>query len=264
MEALASYSRNNCAITVHIKEKFVFCFRRLLLLASVLASIASPLSVQAQEHIQPDISLSSNGVGIGAGASLRSGDEIHIEGSLATLKYNGNGTYLVTGANGANPVTLDLSLSEQVRPGAVALTYDHYLKKQKPLYVSAGIVANLLSIDAQTQTTQSNLVFAGQTYSAAELGTIGIHAHWRVLNPYLGVGWNHKDENGHSRGARVDIGAYTIGKPSVGFTTDQFIAINPQIFGPYIESLRQKLVSDLGGLTIYPILRISVPVGGRR
>lgn len=193
--------------------------------------------------------------------ALPSGDELRLDASFASLKYNGNGTYVVTGANGKNPVTLNLSLSEQIKPGTISLTYDHRLKTGRPLSVDAGIVANLFSADAETEPTESSMIFDNKSYSAAQLGVLGIHARWRLFAPYLGLGWSRRDTAGRERGTRVDLGLYALGAPTIDFTTDHFIAVNPRIFGPYLDSLRHDLVNNLSGLTLFPVLRVSVPVG---
>jgi hypothetical protein len=232
-------------------------FRRpsLTALCFAFACAASPFSVQARERIQPEFSFGTTGFGAGALMAFPSGDEVRLDASYASLKFNGNGTYVITGAHGKNPVTLDLALSEQIKPGTISLTYDHRLKKGRPLSIDAGIVANLFSADAETEPTASSLIFGNKSYSAAQLGVLGIHARWRLFAPYLGLGWSQ------NHGARVDLGLYALGAPSIDLTTDSFIAANPRIFGPYLDSLRHQLTNDLSGLTVFPVLRVSVPIG---
>lgn len=228
------------------------------LLAVTIAAL--PLSLQAHA-LQPLVSIDTAGIGGGAAYTLSGGDELQFTGTFFGTGTSGSGTYGLTGASGANPVQLSSAYNEHISTGALTLNYNHFFKPEKPFFVSAGIVANLFHADGGTVTTNSTLVFGGNSYSAAQLGILGVHVRWQPIDPYLGFGWASKNANRTQRGPRFEIGAYEIGKAHVSFTPQGVVAVNPAIFGPYLDSLQGKLENDLSGLTIYPVLRVSIPVG---
>ena len=237
-----------------------FRWQHIAVVFATMLFIMSPADAKTQK-LQPLISVETSGIGVGATYALKHGNDLHVQGTFAGTTSSGNGTYLVTGANGANPVLLNLALSEHIGVGDVSFTFDHHLKPSKPFFVSGGFLFNFLHADADTVPTASTLVFAGNQYSAAALGTLSIHARWHTLDPYLGVGWSQKNVDGSQHGPMFELGAYYIGQPHIAFSTQGVVNANPAIFGPYLESLRGTLVNQLGGLSIYPVLRASFPVG---
>ncbi len=232
--------------------------------ASVILMYFSGTVAQAKVHhakYQPALVLDSAGVGAGVAYHLTPTTDLHMSGSSAGAQVAGSGSYYISGANGANPVLLNLDFTEKIHLGNLSFTLDQYLKRNKPFFLSAGFVENYLRLDADTIPATETVVFAGTQYSAPEIGVLGIHARWPTLCPYFGFGWAASNPDGSQRGLRWEVGAYRIGQASITYTTEGVVSANPAIFNPYLESLRGTLVHDLSGLKIYPVLRMSVPIG---
>ena len=236
---------------------------RLSSLALVLATayfVATPAFADATSRFQGLYTVASDGLGLGATYDVHNGNEFRIQADAFHVNTNGSGSYYLTGTNGDNPVQLNLAYSEHIQVGGLSLLFDHHIRPEKPFFVSAGIVNNWQHIDASTTPTSDSLVFAGQNYSAAALGTLGIHARWNTIAPYAGIGWANKNANGHLHGPMYEIGGYYIGNPKVTFTPEGVVSANPAIFNPYLESLQGTLQGQLGGIKIYPVLRASFPL----
>jgi len=126
--------------------------------------------------------------------------------------------------------------------------------------VSTGIVYNGNKIDVVGKPTATGTyTLNGNTYTAANAGTINGNIDFRKVAPYLGIGWgNANKEKGW--GFSGDLGVLFQGSPNTTLTNSgctATAALCSQLASD-VAVEQVKLADDVSSFKAYPVLRVGI------
>ncbi len=122
-------------------------------------------------------------------------------------------------------------------------------------HLTAGAYYNGNKFDLTGQSSGGSYTINGNTYSAAEVGSVNANVSFNSLAPYLGIGWSN---GGSGAGLHFtsDIGVMYQGTPSASVTATN-PTHNAQLAADVAASQAQ-LQSDLNSFQWYPVLQFGV------
>lgn len=122
-----------------------------------------------------------------------------------------------------------------------------------PLRVTAGLVLNDNELRMKSE---DNAIYeiGGETYSAAEAGTLQARAAFNGLAPYVGLGYDL--ELAGRWGLNFDVGVLFQGEPSVTLTSNGQLRDDPA-FVAALERERLELADDVDDLETYPVATLA-------
>ncbi len=121
-----------------------------------------------------------------------------------------------------------------------------------PLRLSAGLFSNgnevnLTSIDSAT------FDIGGNTYTAADVGTLSSTTSFGSTSPYVGIGYDF--ELFGKVGLNLDLGLLWQGEPEVSLISDGLLANDPG-FQNALEAERQQLEDDISDYKAWPVISL--------
>jgi hypothetical protein len=190
------------------------------------------------------------GVGIKAG-TLGAG----IEGSWRPLPYLdlrlGGNTYEYEDSGSQAGIPYDGTLGLENYYGTVNL---HFPMSPMRLTLGAFANGNQLDLVGQPYTT---VVVGGNTYTAAEAGTLTSTSTFPSAAPYLGVGLDFRLFG--KVGLNFDFGLLWQGVPEVSLLADGALAGDPD-FQAALERERLELEQEVSDLKAWPVLSLGFVV----
>lgn len=157
------------------------------------------------------------------------GFDYHEDGSQAGINYDGT-----------------------LRLRSLQITANAHLPRS-PLRLTGGIVLNDNELRMKSE---DNAVYdiGGETYSAAEAGTLRARAAFNWLAPYVGLGYD-LDLAGRW-GLNLDVGLLYQGDPSVTLTSNGQLR-DDSAFIDALERERRELADDVDDLNTYPVAALA-------
>lgn len=139
--------------------------------------------------------------------------------------------------------------------------FDWYLMSQSSFRVTGGLMYNGTRFNAKGKAAgDGKFTFNGNTYTAADVGTLNGEVTFRRAAPYLGIGWGNALTPNKRWNFSSDIGVFYQGKArvnlvSLGCTTSNAVcgALARDV---NVEELR--LSEEASDFKVYPVLRASV------
>ena len=121
-----------------------------------------------------------------------------------------------------------------------------------PLRLTAGLFSNgnevnLTSIDSAT------FDIGGNTYTAADVGTLSSTTSFGSTSPYVGIGYDF--ELFGKVGLNLDLGLLWQGEPDVSLVSDGLLANDPG-FQSALEAERQQLEDDISDFKAWPVVSL--------
>ena len=121
-----------------------------------------------------------------------------------------------------------------------------------PLRLTAGLFSNgnevnLTSVDSAT------FDIGGNTYTAADVGTLSSTTSFGSTSPYVGIGYDF--EIFGKVGLNLDLGLLWQGEPEVSLLADGLLATDPG-FQSALEAERQQLEDDISDYKAWPVISL--------
>ncbi len=122
-----------------------------------------------------------------------------------------------------------------------------------PLRLTAGLFSNgnevnLTSVDSAT------FDIGGNTYTAADVGTLSSTTSFGSTSPYVGIGYDF--ELFGKVGLNLDLGLLWQGEPEVSLLADGLLA-GDQAFQSALETERQQLEDDISDYKAWPVISLA-------
>ncbi len=122
-----------------------------------------------------------------------------------------------------------------------------------PLRLTAGLFSNgnevnLTSVDSAT------FDIGGNTYTAADVGTLSSTTSFGSTSPYVGIGYDF--ELFGKVGLNLDLGLLWQGEPEVSLLADGLLASDPT-FQSALETERQQLEDDISDYKAWPVISLA-------
>jgi hypothetical protein len=149
----------------------------------------------------------------------------------------------------------DVNYDFDLRLLTFPLTMDWYPFKNG-FHISGGLIFNETKMELGTGSTAS-LTLDGHTYSADQLGTVHGDARFRLIAPYVGIGWGNAFGKDKHWGLLGDLGVAFLGRPRVALSATGPVASDPT----FMEDLaheQEEVEDDLSILGFYPVLSVSL------
>lgn len=121
-----------------------------------------------------------------------------------------------------------------------------------PLRLTAGLFSNgnevnLTSVDSAT------FEIGGNTYTAADVGTLSSTTSFGSTSPYVGIGYDF--ELFGKVGLNLDLGLLWQGEPEVSLIADGLLANDPG-FQSALAAERQQLEDDISDYKAWPVITL--------
>lgn len=211
--------------------------KRTLTLAALAVGGAG--AVHAQSGIAVSLGIGTTGGIVEAQAELT--PNIQIRGGYNYFQYGADDSYDDIQYNG------DLDLSTvgafiDYRPfgGSFLITGGAYFGKKK-----------LDLVAASGQTYQ----IGGQTYSAAQVGTLTGSADLEDTAPFVGLGWDTTFQGDGNIGFKLIAGAMFTGSPDVELNSTGGSLSNDSNFQAQLATEEQNLEDDVDKFEVYPVIQ---------
>ena len=133
--------------------------------------------------------------------------------------------------------------------------------------ISAGLLFNGNELTVDAEPSGGTFEFAGQTYTAAEIGTAQGDADFNTLSPYLGMGFGRDFGSDSQFGVSLDVGVLFQGEPKFNLDVTCGSAV-PELrctqLVDDVEAERRQFEDDAKKLAFYPVLSLgfTVRLGG--
>jgi hypothetical protein len=121
--------------------------------------------------------------------------------------------------------------------------------------LTAGVMHNGNEVKMKAKPTASYDI-GGQTYTAAQVGSLGGKVDFNTLAPYLGLGWGKSAARGI--GATFDLGVLFQGSPNVSLTASGGTLSNDPTFQANLKQEEANAEDDIKGFTLYPVISLGV------
>lgn len=119
---------------------------------------------------------------------------------------------------------------------------------------TGGVMYNNNELKLTGKPTGSNYVINGQTYTAAEVGTLTGKLTFNSTAPYLGIGWGNRP--GGRLGLSADIGVLYQGSPKLSLSSTG--ALSDPLLASDLEQERRSAEEDLSDFEWYPVLSLGM------
>jgi hypothetical protein len=121
-------------------------------------------------------------------------------------------------------------------------------------HVTGGALHNQNELKLTGKPTGSSYVINGQTYTAAQVGTLNGTLVFDNTAPYLGLGWGNRPDS--RVGVSFDIGALYQGSPSLSLSATG--ALSDPALAANLEQERRSAEEDLSDFKWYPVVSLGV------
>jgi hypothetical protein len=189
-----------------------------------------------------------------------------VTGKVGTMGVGGEFTARLTDAAnvrfGLNGWDLDSSRSKRgvdydstFRERSASLIGDLFPMADSIFRVSAGIFYNDNRLDMTAKPNRNgNYEFQGNTYTAAEIGTLSGKLTFNRASPYIGVGWGNAFGKPYGWSFMLDVGALYQGKPKFSLSSNSTLCNANAQCQADIASQQQETESDLRSWRWYPVV----------
>ena len=139
--------------------------------------------------------------------------------------------------------------------------FDWYAFADTPLRLTAGVVYNGNEVTAKARpNSNGRYLINGQSYSAADVGTLDGNVDFRKAAPYFGIGWGNALTPNKRWNVSADLGAFYQGKGQVdlisrGCRTSQAVCA---VLVRDVAVEEARLTNELADHKFFPVLRASV------
>ena len=103
-------------------------------------------------------------------------------------------------------------------------------------------------------TPASNVQIGSQTYTPAEVGTLGMAADLEDTAPFVGIGWDNTFEN-PGIAFKFIVGAMFTGSPQVNLTATGGTLANDPNFQTQLAQEEQILQDEINEYEVYPVVQ---------
>jgi hypothetical protein len=219
----------------------------------------------AAADLHPEISIGSTGLGVSVHKDLKHHRALRLEYDAIDFggyKLNSNYNSTIAPSPNITPVSAQIEFNDTFHTQSISLLLDQHIRTT-PLYFTAGIAADFNKLDAISIPGQSAFQIGSTNYPGSTFGNVYVHVRWNTIVPYLGFGFQAQPTaaDPNKRAARLELGAYAQGARRISVDTTGIIAEYPIIFEPYVQAFQNTVPAYVPRLSIYPVLRFSVPVG---
>jgi len=218
---------------------------KIKIIAACIAGLITATVVQAEE-----VGLSADVGSLGAGLHLI----MPVQNSLNVRIGINGGNYSY--ASSTSDVDYDFKLKLQT----IEALLDWY-PMSGSFHLSAGLFHNGNKISSVARpASDGTYTFNGNTYTAAEAGTIDGNIEFRSAAPYLGLGWGNAVEKGKGWGFTSDLGVVFQGSPTSNLTSSG-CAATAQVCAQLYNDLNVEnanLEQKTNNFKYYPVVRFGV------
>ncbi len=122
-----------------------------------------------------------------------------------------------------------------------------------PLRLTAGLFSNGNEVNL-TSVDSASFDIGGNTYTAADVGTLSSTTSFGSTSPYVGIGYDF--EVFGKVGLNLDLGLLWQGEPEVSLLADGLLANDPG-FQSALETERQQLEDDISDYKAWPVISLA-------
>ena len=144
--------------------------------------------------------------------------------------------------------------SLKVHTGSLLL--DLFPASRGNFHVTVGAVTNPLSISATAQPTGGTYTLNGQSYTAAQVGTLSATGTFPSVGPYVGLGFGTPASSGGALKLLLDLGV-VIGQPTISLTATG-AAGNPQLASSLAAQQDTTQTDVRKYLKVYPVIALGL------
>lgn len=119
--------------------------------------------------------------------------------------------------------------------------------------ITAGAYFGDKTLDLAATPTQ-NVDIGNQTFTPAQVGTLGLAADLEKTAPFVGIGWDTTFQN-TGIGFKFIAGAMFTGSPDVDLTASGGSLSNDPNFQDQLEIEEQNLQDDINDFEVYPVIQ---------
>lgn len=216
--------------------------RTITLAVLTLAGAATAGAAQAQIAVGGSI----GSAGASAEAQLKVAPGVNIRGGYNFLQYGAGDTYDGVAYDGDLDLTT-LGAFVDVHPFG------------NSFFITGGAYFGEKTLDLLATPTQ-NVQIGSQTYTPAQVGTLGLAADLEDTAPFIGLGWDTTFEN-PGIGFKFLAGAMFTGTPQVNLTATGGTLSNDTNFQTQLAQEEQNLQDEINDYEIYPVVQLGVTLG---
>lgn len=152
-----------------------------------------------------------------------------------------------------SPSKAGIKYDANFKPRSANLFADFY-PVGGPFRISAGLVIDKTKINAVAVSVPS-LTIGGQSFTAAEYGTLNVSMRYRDVNPYVGIGIGNPYA-GLKWGFTFEAGAYLL-DPRVRMSSTGGTLSNDPMLLSELESERTQLENTVDNLPVWPVIGVT-------
>jgi hypothetical protein len=125
--------------------------------------------------------------------------------------------------------------------------------------ISAGVYANGNELNATgVADAGGEYEIGGETFTAAEVGTLGASVDFNSTAPYLGLGWRSRGGEDGGFGWHVDLGVLFQGSPDVELTSTGGSLSGNALLQAEIDAEEADLENEIDQYEFYPVLGLGL------
>lgn len=213
----------------------------------MIAGLVTTATVQAQSDV--GVSAEVGTLGAGVHLTLPVQDALNFRVGFNGYNYNYSGS------------TSDVDYDFKLKLQTIDALLDWYPMSNSSFRLSGGLFHNGNKITSVAKpNSNGTYTINGDTYTAAEAGTIDGDISFRSAAPYLGLGWGNSASKVKGWGFTSDLGVIFQGTPSANLTSSgcqASVSICTQ-FANDLSVENSNLESKTNSFKYYPLVRIGV------
>ena len=212
----------------------------------ILIGAVTALTILSGAAMAEDVAVgvSAGTMGIGLEGTTDITKNINVRALAAGFNYSKDGT------SGT-----DITYKGTAKIFNAGILLDYY-PFESGIRLSAGGMYNgtKVSLTGKPSSATNTYTINGNTYTAAQVGSVSGDAKYEKIMPYVGIGFSNPIK-GSKVTFGVDLGAM-IGKPTTELTASN--PTNDATLAADIAAEKAKLQHDANKLTAYPVLKFNV------
>jgi hypothetical protein len=125
-------------------------------------------------------------------------------------------------------------------------------------HIDVGVIVHDNYVDATAKPTGGTFTFNGETYTAAEAGTVSGDVDFdNSVAPYVGIGWGNPVDNDTNLTFFCNLGVVFQGSPDVSLKGTGTLANDP-IFQQNLKVEEKELQDELDKFEYYPVITLGM------
>lgn len=209
---------------------------------------------------------------VGAFASISGVAQARDVGVTAEVGTTGLGLHLVTPIRedlnariGFNAMNFNLSESSDDTDYDIKadlqtfdVLLDYYPAAGSSFRLTGGLIYNGNKLTAKARAKNGTYTFNGETYSAADVGTVDGRMDFKKIAPYLGIGWGNAVAASGGWGFAADVGVMFQGSPDVNLASNNCTApaVACERLRSDLQAENRELNSSAHDFQYYPVVRV--------